>query len=94
MAETSVLNLSAFSAGELNTLLVAAKAEILTRLTGRVQTGSSTGQSFGMNLYTTDELNRLVNGLTSALGLDAQETRVAMNFSNPTGSWGGGPSSP
>jgi len=81
----SVLNLSAFSVNELNTLLTAAKAEILTRLTGRVQTGSSTGQSFGMNLYSTDELNRLVNSLTAALGLDTQETRVRPNF-NHTGS--------
>jgi hypothetical protein len=77
----SVLNLSAFSTSELNAILTAAKAEVLTRLTGRVQQGSSTGQSYSMNLYTIDELNRLINSLTDALGLDTQETRVRPNFS-------------
>lgn len=77
----SIPNLSAFSTDELNALLTAAKAEILTRLTGRVQQGSSTGQNWSMTLYSTDELNRLVNALTSALGLDTQETRTRPDFS-------------
>lgn len=75
-----VPNLSAFTAAELQALLTAAKAEVLTRLTGRVQSGSSTGQSYAMNLYTTDELNRLINSLTSALGLDTEMTFVRPNF--------------
>lgn len=81
----STLNLSAFSTAELNALLTAAKAEILTRLTGRVQSGSSTGQQFSMNLYSTDQLNSLVNALTDALGLDTQETRVRPDFSEGCG---------
>lgn len=80
----SIPNLSAFSASELSALLTAAKAEILVRLTGRIASGSSTGQQYAMNLYSTDELNRLVNALTAALGLDTQETRVRPNF-NHTG---------
>lgn len=83
----SVLNLSAFSTAELNALLTAAKAEILTRLTGRVESGSSAGQQFKMQFYSTDQLNSLVNALTDALGLDAQETRVRPDFrgcENPT----------
>jgi len=77
----SVPNLSAFSQTELQNLLTAAKAELLVRITGRVQTGASTGQSFGMNQYSGDQLNKLINALTDALGLDAQETRVRPCFS-------------
>ena len=76
-----ILNLSAFSSSELSALLTAAKAEVLTRLTGRVQTGASTGQSFGMNMKTDAQLTQLINALTDALGLDAQETRVRPCFS-------------
>ena len=80
-SSSSVLNLSAFSPDELSALLTAAKAEILVRLTGRISSGSSTGQQYAMALYSTDELNRLVNSLTATLGLDVQETRVRPNFS-------------
>jgi len=79
----AVPNLSAFSTTELNALLTAAKAEILTRLTGRVQSGSSTGQSYAMNQYSTADLNRLVNALTEALGLDTEMTFVRPNFNGP-----------
>lgn len=79
-SSVSIPNLSAFSSAELNALLTAAKAEILTRLTGRVSSGSSSGQQFAMAQYSTDELNRLINALTDALGLDTQETRVRPNF--------------
>lgn len=77
----SIPNLSAFSPGELSAMLTAVKAEILTRLTGRVSSGNSTQQGFVVTMYTTDELNRLLNALTAALGLDAQETRVRPCFS-------------
>lgn len=77
----SIPNLSAFSPGELNAMLSAVKAEILTRLTGRVSSGNSTQQGFSVQMYSTDELNRLLNALTAALGLDTQETRVRPCFS-------------
>lgn len=76
-----VLNLSAFSPGELQALLTAAKAEVFTRLTGRVDSGSSTGQNFHMNMKTDAELTQLINSLTDILGLDTQETRVRPCFS-------------
>lgn len=77
-----VLNLSAFTSSELSALLTAAKAEVLVRLSGgRVQQGSSTGQSYSMNLYTVEQLNALINSLTATLGLDTEETRVRPNFS-------------
>lgn len=77
----SVLNFSAFSTAEQQAILTAAKAEVLSRITGRVQQGSSTGQSYSMALYSTDELNRLINALTDSLNLDTTETRVRPNFS-------------
>ncbi len=76
-----VPNLSAFTAAELSALLTAAKAEILFRITGRVQSGSSTGQSYSMNQYSTADLNNLVNALTAQMGLDTQETRTRPDFS-------------
>lgn len=75
-----VLNLSAFSAAELQALLTAAKAEVLVRLTGRVQSGTSTGQNYAMTIMTIAELNQLINSLTDALGLDADMTFVRPNF--------------
>lgn len=77
----SVPNLSSFSASELTSMLTAVKAEILVRITGRVQQGSSTQQSFGVNMMDTDALYRLNNALVDMLGLDAQETRVRPCFS-------------
>lgn len=84
MASTpvSVLNLSAFSQSELSTLLTAAKAEVLVRITGRIETGGSANQNYGMRLKTDDELNRLINALTSALGLDTEMIFVRPNFSH------------
>lgn len=79
--KTSVPNLSAFSPAELQAMLTAAKAEVLKRITGRVQSGSSSGQNFSFNQYTTNELNILVNALTSQLGLDTDMTFVRPNFS-------------
>jgi len=86
----SVLNLAAFSTAEQQELLTAAKAEVLRRITGRVQQGSSTGQSYSMALYTPDELNRLINALTIALGLDNEMVFVRPDFSHRgAGAWSG-----
>lgn len=90
MASTTVPNLSAFTEAEQRALLAACKAEILKRITGRVQTGSSTGQNFGVELYDTDGLNRLVNALTLSLGLDNEMTFVRPNFTHGTSNDGGG----
>lgn len=85
----SVLNLASFSTSEQQALLEAAKAEVLRRITGRVQQGSSTGQSYSMALFSPDELNRLINALTIALGLDTQQTFVRPDFSHRgAGNWG------
>lgn len=85
MADVSILNLSAFTASEQTALLVAAKAEIMRRITGRVQQGSSASQSYSMALYSAAELNQLVNALTASLNLDAVETRVRPNFTHDCG---------
>ncbi len=87
---TSVLNLSIFSSAEKQQLLTAVKAEILVRITGRVQNGSSTGQSFGVELYSSDALNRLANALTADLGLDTQMQFVRPNFNHGYGNCGSG----
>lgn len=81
----SIVNLSAFSATELNQLLVAAKAALLAKITGQVQSGSSTGQSYQMELLDPDQLSRLINAITAQLGLDNQETRVRPNFTGVGG---------
>ena len=83
MAGTYVatLNLSAFSNSELTALLTAAKAEVLVRITGRVDSGTSTGQNFHMNQKSDAQLTQLINALTAALGLDTEETRVRPCFS-------------
>lgn len=80
-----VLDLGAYSPDELTALLTAAKAEYLLRMTGRVQTGASAAQSYGMQFMTVDDLVRLINGITAALGLQNVETRVGPNFNNTAG---------
>jgi len=79
---TPTLDFGAFSPSELQALLTAAKAEFLVRITGRVQQGSSAAQSYGLQFMTVDDLTRLINGVTMALGLDAVETRVTPNFNS------------
>ena len=63
------LDFGAFSNAELQALLTAAKAEYLRRITGRVQTGSSAAQSYGLTIMSVDDLIKLINGLTDQLGL-------------------------
>jgi len=77
-----VLNLSAYSSADLDTLLTAAKAALLQKITGTVQQGSSSAQSYSLQLMTVDELTRLINAITDQLGLDNVNTRVSPNF-NP-----------
>lgn len=76
-----VLDLSIYSPSELQTMLTAAKAEYLKRMTGRVTQGSSAAQSYGMTTMSVDDLVRLMNGISAALGLDASlNVRVQPNF--------------
>jgi hypothetical protein len=85
------LNLGAFSPTELQSLLVAAKAEYLRALGGRMQQGSSAAQSYGLLVMSTDELIRLINSITSALGLDSGPFLVQPNFNSRGfrhGAWG------
>lgn len=86
----TALDWGAFTQAEKVATLNAAKAEVLTRMTGRVQNGSSAAQSFGMSMMSFDQLTALVNGLTVELGYPQPETRVAPNFSGVAG-WGFGP---
>jgi hypothetical protein len=76
----ATLDFGAFSTSEKQALLTAAKAEVLTRVTGRVQNGSSSAQSFGMTLMTMEDLTLLINALTVELGFQQPEIRVAPNF--------------
>lgn len=93
---TPVLDLSIYTPAELQTMLTTAKAEYLRRMTdGSVVQGSSAAQSYGMTKMTVDDLVRLMNGISSALGLDAGlATRAAPNFNTrnppsplPFGAW-------
>ncbi len=79
-----ILNPGAFSTAELTAMLTAAKAEYIGRITtGRVKSGGSAAQQYGMDIMTVDDLVRLINSLTSALGLDYDETlRIRPNFNN------------
>lgn len=79
-----ILNPGAFSTDELNAMLTAAKAEYLGRITtGRVKSGGAAAQQYGMDIMSVDDLIRTINALTSALGLDFDETlRVRPNFNN------------
>ncbi len=79
------IDFGAFSPAELTAMLTAAKAEYLGRITtGRVRQGGSAAQQYAMDIMTVDDLVRLINGLTSALGLSNVTTRVQPNF-NPYG---------
>lgn len=80
-----VLDLSIYTPAELQTLLTTAKAEYLRRMsTGRVTQGSSAAQSYGMTVMTLEDLVRLMNGISSFLGLDSGlATRVSPNFNVP-----------
>jgi hypothetical protein len=81
------LDFGSFTTSEKQALLAAAKAEYLTRITGRVQNGSSSAQSFGMSLMDIAQLTSLINGLTVDLGYPEPETRVAPNFSGRPYGW-------
>ena len=77
----AVLDFGAFSPAELQSMLTAAKAELLLRMTtGRVQTGGSAAQQYGMNLMDVNQLTRFINGITSALGLNNPQNLVQPNF--------------
>jgi signal transduction histidine kinase len=76
-----VLDTGAFSNAELQTMLTTAKAEYLRRISdGAVTQGSSAAQSFGMTKMTVDDLVRLINSLTTTLGLDTAQVLVQPNF--------------
>lgn len=81
MADSPVLDLSIYSPTELQSMLTAAKAEYLKRMTGRVTQGASAAQSYGMTTMSVDDLVRLMNGISAALGLDASLiVKVQPNF--------------
>lgn len=78
------LDFSSFTTIERTNLLSAAKAELLRRAgIGSVQTGSSTGESFGMAKLSDDALMSLINSLSSSLGMLSTNggARVRPNFS-------------
>lgn len=78
------IDFSSFTAIERSDLLKAAKAELLRRAgIGSVETGSATGQSFGMRKMSDDALTALINSLTKAAGYAGSDggQRVRPNFS-------------
>lgn len=76
----ATLNLGIYTPTELQALLVAAKAEYLRFLGGRVQQGSSAAQSYGLTQMDGDALIRLLNALGDELNLDQPNLRVSPNF--------------
>ncbi len=81
------LNFGSFTPTELQTWLTAAKTEYLLRgTTGRVKGGGSSAQNYQMDTLSNEDLIRLINGLTSALGLDFGDTlRVRPTFNTSRG---------
>lgn len=77
---SQTLDFGAYSTAEMQSLLTAAKAEYLRRITGRVASGSSAAQSYSFTQMTIDDLVNLINGLTEALGLSTVNARVRPNF--------------
>ena len=82
---TTTLDFGAFSPAEQLELLTTAKAEYIRRLSGKVQTGSSAAQSYGLTMMTLDEIINLINGLSTSLGMVSVETRVRPNFNTNAG---------
>jgi hypothetical protein len=81
-----VLDIGVYSPTEQQALLTAAKTEYSLRLqTGRVNTGSSAAQSYGLTVLSNDDLVRLINGLAAALNLDSVNARVEPNFNTHRG---------
>lgn len=76
----ATLNLGIYTPTELQALLIAAKAEYLRFLGGRVQQGSSAAQSYGLTQMDGDALIRLLNALGDELGMDNPTLRVTPNF--------------
>ena len=65
-------------------MYTAATTELLLRTTtGRVQSGSSAAQSYGLHVMSDSALIGLINSLVDALGLDTQVTMVRPNFTAP-----------
>ena len=79
---TAVLDFGSFSPTQKQELLTALQAEVVTRITGRVQSGSSAGQNYAMNMWCLDDINRLINGLTADLGLSNSPTRARPDWSH------------
>ncbi len=78
---SAVLNLGAFSETELNALLVAAKAAYLSLITtGQITGGGSLAQQYQMQRMSADDLIRLMNALTTELGLDNDTLTVRPDF--------------
>lgn len=79
----AVLNLGAFSPSELTSMLTAAKAEYILRITtGRVRGGGSAGQQYQMDTMSIDQLVQLMNALTTELGLDNDTLSIRPDFNN------------
>lgn len=79
-----ILDFAGFNTKEKTDLLAAAKAELLRRAgIGSVETGSATGQSFGMQKMSEGGLINLINSLSASLGLvdsGAGYSRTRPNF--------------
>lgn len=76
---TPVLDLGIFTPTELAALLVAAKAEYMRALAGRMIQGSSAAQSYGLTTMSIADLVSLLNAINAELG-NGNEQRVRPNF--------------
>lgn len=75
-----------FTTDEKTTLLTAAKAELLRRTgLGAIQTGASTGQSFGMTKIPYSELTALIDSLSIELGYPQPVIQASPNFAGRAG---------
>lgn len=80
---TPVLDVGIFTPTELQALFVAAKAEYLRALAGRMVQGSSAAQSYGLTTMSIADLVSLLNAIGAELGIGANEIRVRPNFNGP-----------
>ena len=79
-------NLSGLSPAVLSSMYTSATTELLLRTTtGRVHSGSSAAQAYGLHVLSDASLIGLINSLTDALGLDQQITTARPNFNTPSG---------
>lgn len=72
-------DLSIFDPKELRLLQKSVKEELFSRVTGKINSGSKNGRSYGIHLMSQSELNSLSVSLAKRLGKAKQQVR-RINF--------------